>query len=169
MKFGILGAGVVGLTTALELQSQFPSADVSIVAEKFNRETTSDGAAGIFRPGTSFSTHSEETTSYGKGIFLFILGFVLAINYKRECNFQVYNRRIVSVLRRNKAKFRSFNHRNNRSLWLHFLHQSSIFSGKSINRQNRSGLSCGNAGRAQNLPRKLEVRILFHDLINRMP
>lgn len=60
LKFGVLGAGVVGTTTALELQKRFPNADVTIVAEKFNRETTSDVAAGIFRPPTNFWVSTEE-------------------------------------------------------------------------------------------------------------
>ncbi|KAK6645559.1 hypothetical protein RUM43_001836 [Polyplax serrata] len=64
MKFGVLGAGVIGLSTGLELQKQYPNASVTLIAEKFNRETTSDVAAGIFRPGPSFSTHSEDDTRY---------------------------------------------------------------------------------------------------------
>jgi D-aspartate oxidase len=62
MHFGVLGAGVVGLTTALELQREFPNAQVTILAEKFLRDTTSDVAAGIFRPSTSFSGPNEEIT-----------------------------------------------------------------------------------------------------------
>lgn len=66
MHFAVIGAGVVGLTTALELQKQFPSANVSILAEKFDVETTSDVAAGIFRPGTNFSGPSDDVTRYKK-------------------------------------------------------------------------------------------------------
>lgn len=54
LSVGVLGAGVVGLTSALEVLSMFPSARVTVIADKFNEDTTSDGAAGIFRPGTSF-------------------------------------------------------------------------------------------------------------------
>ncbi|XP_060080099.1 D-aspartate oxidase-like [Ylistrum balloti] len=46
----VLGAGVVGLSTAVNVQSILPNAKVTIVADKFDQETTSDGAAGIFRP-----------------------------------------------------------------------------------------------------------------------
>ena len=62
MHFGILGAGVIGLNTGLELQREFPTARVTIVADKFEEETCSYGAAGIFRPGTSFMGPSEEVT-----------------------------------------------------------------------------------------------------------
>ncbi|EEB18573.1 D-aspartate oxidase, putative [Pediculus humanus corporis] len=64
IKFGVLGAGVVGMTTCLELQSQYPNSDIYLIADKFNEETTSDGAAGIFRPGTSFSIYPEEYTKF---------------------------------------------------------------------------------------------------------
>ncbi len=46
----VLGAGVVGLSSAVQLQAKFPNAAITIIAEKFGKETTSDGAAGIFRP-----------------------------------------------------------------------------------------------------------------------
>lgn len=64
MNFAVIGSGVVGLTTALELQEQFPNANVTIVAEKFGVETTSDVAAGIFRPGTNFSGPTDDITRY---------------------------------------------------------------------------------------------------------
>lgn len=63
MHFGVIGAGVVGLTTALKLQVEFPTANVSILSDKFDVETTSDVAAGIFRPGPSFSGPSEAITT----------------------------------------------------------------------------------------------------------
>lgn len=62
MKIAVIGSGVVGLTTALELQSQFRNAQITIIADKFYKETVSYVAAGIFRPGTAFSGPSEEIT-----------------------------------------------------------------------------------------------------------
>lgn len=62
LKVGVLGAGVVGLTSALHLLDTFPNCSVTVIADKFNQDTTSDGAAGIFRPGTSFSGPSPEIT-----------------------------------------------------------------------------------------------------------
>ena len=46
----VLGAGMMGLSTAVQLQTQLPSVTVTIVADKFLTETVSDGAAGNFRP-----------------------------------------------------------------------------------------------------------------------
>lgn len=64
MHFGVIGAGVVGLTTALELQKEFPTANVTILADKFTIDTTSDVAAGIFRPSPSFAGPTEQLTRY---------------------------------------------------------------------------------------------------------
>jgi glycine/D-amino acid oxidase-like deaminating enzyme len=60
MKIAVVGSGVVGLTTALELQSEYRNAKISIIAEKFYKETTSYVAAGIFRPGNMI--HSDDLT-----------------------------------------------------------------------------------------------------------
>lgn len=70
MSFAVLGAGVVGLSTALELQKQYPNARVSIFADRFGQDTTSDVAAGIFRPGPSFSGPNESITRFWFAFFL---------------------------------------------------------------------------------------------------
>ncbi|KAG5894772.1 hypothetical protein JTB14_005208 [Gonioctena quinquepunctata] len=62
LKIGVLGAGVVGITTAVELQKVFRNAEISIVTDKLNENTTSWVAAGIFRPGNSFSGPTELLT-----------------------------------------------------------------------------------------------------------
>lgn len=47
----VIGAGVVGLSTAVNLQNRLGNAcRVTIIADKFFEETTSYGAAGIFKP-----------------------------------------------------------------------------------------------------------------------
>lgn len=51
MKIAVVGGGVIGLTTALELQKEFRNAEIAIIADKYYKETTSYVAAGIFRPG----------------------------------------------------------------------------------------------------------------------
>ena len=54
-RVAVIGAGVVGLSTAVLIQRHIPRADVTIIADKFDKDTTSDGAAGIFRPTTSMT------------------------------------------------------------------------------------------------------------------
>lgn len=46
----VIGAGVVGLSTALKILSTIPSVRVTIVADKFLDNTLSFGAGGFFRP-----------------------------------------------------------------------------------------------------------------------
>ena len=48
-SIAVVGAGVVGLSTAVCLQQHLPDVTVTVVADKFTTATTSDGAAGIFR------------------------------------------------------------------------------------------------------------------------
>lgn len=50
MEIAIIGAGVVGLSTALSLQEAFPKAKLTLFADKFNDKTLSSGAGGFFRP-----------------------------------------------------------------------------------------------------------------------
>ena len=48
----VVGAGAVGLSAAVQLQEMLRNkGEVVIIAEKFEEETTSDGAGGLFYPG----------------------------------------------------------------------------------------------------------------------
>ncbi|XP_021349100.1 D-aspartate oxidase-like isoform X2 [Mizuhopecten yessoensis] len=49
----VIGAGVVGLSTAVNLQRVLPGVKVKVVADRFYDETTSIGAGGIFLPTTT--------------------------------------------------------------------------------------------------------------------
>lgn len=49
MKIAVVGSGVIGLTTAIELQKEYRNAQITIIADKFEKETVSYVAAGIFR------------------------------------------------------------------------------------------------------------------------
>ncbi|XP_017555411.1 D-aspartate oxidase-like [Pygocentrus nattereri] len=50
VKVAVVGAGVIGLSTAVCLAKALPYCSVKILAEKFSPDTTSDGAAGILLP-----------------------------------------------------------------------------------------------------------------------
>ncbi|XP_076834667.1 D-aspartate oxidase [Brachyhypopomus gauderio] len=50
MKVVVVGAGVVGLSTAVCIAEALPFCTVTILAERFSPDTTSDGAAGILLP-----------------------------------------------------------------------------------------------------------------------
>lgn len=91
MHIGIIGAGVVGLTTALQLQNEFPNAKITIIADNFYENTTSYIAAGVFRPGTSFIGPNYEITKYEKKIstnLSFVLKKEFYFNFK--CIFLIF-------------------------------------------------------------------------------
>ncbi|KAJ8306109.1 hypothetical protein KUTeg_016654 [Tegillarca granosa] len=46
----IVGAGVMGLSSAVCLQNSLPDVSITIVADKFSPDTTSDGSGGFWEP-----------------------------------------------------------------------------------------------------------------------
>uniref|UniRef100_A0A8C3KGW4 D-amino-acid oxidase n=1 Tax=Calidris pygmaea TaxID=425635 RepID=A0A8C3KGW4_9CHAR len=54
MRVAIIGAGVIGLSTALCIHEQYhglvPSLEMEVYADRFTPHTTSDGAAGLWQP-----------------------------------------------------------------------------------------------------------------------
>ncbi|XP_043793401.1 D-aspartate oxidase isoform X1 [Apis laboriosa] len=61
MKVVIIGGGIIGLTTALQLKHELRNAEITIFASDFNN-TVSHVAAGIFRVGSSYFGPTEEIT-----------------------------------------------------------------------------------------------------------
>ena len=57
VRIAVIGAGVVGLSTALNVQQRLPDADITIIADRFTTETTSHGAGGIFLP--TYKAHPD--------------------------------------------------------------------------------------------------------------
>lgn len=51
-RVAVVGAGIVGMNSAMEVQRRFPNFNVTVIADKFNGETLSDGAAGLLSPDT---------------------------------------------------------------------------------------------------------------------
>ena len=50
VRIAVIGAGIVGLTSAINIQKLMPDAKVTIIADKFEKDTTSYGAGGLYRP-----------------------------------------------------------------------------------------------------------------------
>ena len=48
VKVAVIGAGVIGLSVATVLQEKFPNLFITLFADKFSPETTSDGAGKVF-------------------------------------------------------------------------------------------------------------------------
>ncbi|XP_048452768.1 D-aspartate oxidase [Rhincodon typus] len=59
LQVAVIGAGVVGLSTAVHIAESIPDCSVTVIAEKFSPYTTSDVAAGILSPHFSRETPVE--------------------------------------------------------------------------------------------------------------
>ncbi|KAK3086676.1 hypothetical protein FSP39_021793 [Pinctada imbricata] len=49
-EVAVLGAGIVGVSTAINVQKKFPAAKVRLISDRFDQDTTSWGAGGVFVP-----------------------------------------------------------------------------------------------------------------------
>ena len=47
-KICVIGAGVMGLSSAVRIQDTIPVTDITIIADAFSPYTTSDGSAGFW-------------------------------------------------------------------------------------------------------------------------
>lgn len=95
-SIAVVGAGVIGLSSAVSILEKDPTVKVTLIADKFSPYTTSDGAAGLIMPFVMGSTPvqlqrylahlhfllgSFYMSSSWKGFFFlnfFIKGFVFA-------------------------------------------------------------------------------------------
>ncbi|CAN7947114.1 unnamed protein product [Ixodes pacificus] len=50
LRVGVVGGGIIGLTTALKVLETIDNVEVTIIAEHFTPHTTADVAGGFFEP-----------------------------------------------------------------------------------------------------------------------
>ena len=67
-KICVIGAGVIGLPTAMNILESLPNVEVTVTAEKFSPHTTSDGAAGYWMPH-ALSNTSGHQQMYLQGLY----------------------------------------------------------------------------------------------------
>ncbi|XP_012277457.1 D-aspartate oxidase [Orussus abietinus] len=60
MEVAVVGAGIIGVTTALAVKEAFPQIDVTIFADVFTPGTTGDGSAGLWGPYILKDTSEED-------------------------------------------------------------------------------------------------------------
>lgn len=60
MRVAVVGAGVIGVTSAFTVKSAFPRYDVKIFADAFSPNTTGDGSAGLWSPFLLSDTPFED-------------------------------------------------------------------------------------------------------------
>ncbi|CAJ0586810.1 unnamed protein product, partial [Mesorhabditis spiculigera] len=75
-RIAVVGAGIIGLSQACELQKKFPDAEITIVAGEFSPDLTSDIAAGFWHPYLLGESIPPETLKRWLGAtFSYILGY----------------------------------------------------------------------------------------------
>ncbi|XP_009706332.1 PREDICTED: D-amino-acid oxidase [Cariama cristata] len=76
MRVAVIGAGVIGLSTALCIHEQYhslvPSLEMEVYADRYTPYTTSDGAAGLWQPYLSDHGNLQETV-WNKETFDYLL------------------------------------------------------------------------------------------------
>lgn len=50
MRVCVVGAGIIGITSAIAVKEAFPFAEVTVFADAFSPNTTGDGSAGLWGP-----------------------------------------------------------------------------------------------------------------------
>ena len=98
-RIAIIGAGVTGLTVGKALAETYGNQlELTLIAEKFSPDTTSDRAGGIFNPEVSNShyTHTEDKE-----------GFERDVHSWAPATFHYFNHLCNSPLRNESGVFRS--------------------------------------------------------------
>ncbi|XP_036361766.1 D-amino-acid oxidase-like isoform X2 [Octopus sinensis] len=72
-KICVLGAGVIGLYSAVRILEDLQNVDVTIIAEKFTPNNTTDVAAGFWRPYKMGSTNPSLIRRWGDETFKYLL------------------------------------------------------------------------------------------------
>lgn len=74
VKIAVIGGGVIGLTTAIEIHRKFGhQAKVVIIADKFTPNTTSDIAAGLWEPYLLAENSEENVIRWSAATYQHIL------------------------------------------------------------------------------------------------
>lgn len=60
----VLGAGVIGLSSAVRIQDEFPRCDVTLLADRFSPDTTSDGSGGFWLPHLVGGTNQDSISKW---------------------------------------------------------------------------------------------------------
>ncbi|CAB4043844.1 D-aspartate oxidase isoform X3, partial [Paramuricea clavata] len=88
-KVAIIGAGIMGVSTAICLQDAEPSLDLAIIAEKFSPDNTSDGGAGLWSSIPGFwmkDTVKHKQRQWGEATFHYLRSI---IESEEACDYQM--------------------------------------------------------------------------------
>mmetsp|Transcript_2223 Transcript_2223/g.5901 ORF Transcript_2223/g.5901 Transcript_2223/m.5901 type:complete len:426 (-) Transcript_2223:578-1855(-) len=92
----VLGAGVVGLTSALRLLQELPGSRVTIISSKLGTDTTTAGAAGLWGPYKMSNTPEELTLRWGSATFEHLMRLFYTADAPRAGVFLSYAHHVLS-------------------------------------------------------------------------
>ena len=72
LRVAVIGAGVIGLSSAVRIAQEIEGANVTVFADKFDDETTSSGAAGLWEPYKLSDTPAHLVRRWGRDTFEFL-------------------------------------------------------------------------------------------------
>ena len=64
VKVGVIGAGIMGVTSAYMLKAKYPLLHVDLISESFPPNTTTDVGAGYWRPPEQEQKHLQQYTTW---------------------------------------------------------------------------------------------------------
>ena len=65
MRVAVVGAGVIGMTSAVAVKNAFPWSEVHVLADEFSPDTTGDGSAGLWGPYLLGDTPRRNVQEWG--------------------------------------------------------------------------------------------------------
>ncbi|XP_022107139.1 D-aspartate oxidase-like isoform X3 [Acanthaster planci] len=72
-KVCVVGAGIIGLSTAYIIQDKIPDVEVTIIADRFSPDTTGDGTGGLWMPYLAGNTPMELIQKWGKDTWDYLI------------------------------------------------------------------------------------------------
>ena len=64
MKICVIGAGIIGTSSAIQLKRAFPDSEITIISDNFSPHTVSDGSGGFWQPHLVRGTPSNKIKYY---------------------------------------------------------------------------------------------------------
>ncbi|XP_076641847.1 D-aspartate oxidase-like [Halictus rubicundus] len=75
MRVAVVGAGIIGVTSAFAVKNAFPQFEVCVFAEEFSPDTTGDGSAGLWSPYLVGDTPVDQIQKWGGTTHRWFEGF----------------------------------------------------------------------------------------------
>ncbi|XP_076303870.1 D-aspartate oxidase-like [Lasioglossum baleicum] len=75
MRVAVVGAGIIGVTSALAVKNAFPRFEVCVFADEFSPDTTGDGSAGLWSPYLLGETPVDQVQKWAGITFRWLEGF----------------------------------------------------------------------------------------------